>query len=321
MLSWLIFSLLFLVMTVTSLPIAVLMGGPSSEREVSLATGRAVARGLREAGVEVVHEVDVTSKQLDLPEGTALAFNCLHGTFGEDGQAQQLLKNLGIPGTGAGVEASQLAFDKLASKERFLEAGVPTPEFCVVGPDQIEQNPPIAAPCVVKPTREGSSVGVHIVESADQWLDAAKETAKHGCPLLVEKFVAGRELTVGILGGVALPVLEILPKNGFFDMANKYPWMSEQQSEDQGSEYLCPAPLTAEEEEIVQEVALKAHESLGVDVLSRVDVLLDEEGNPWVLEVNTIPGMTETSLLPKAAAVVGISFADLCLRIASLSLE
>lgn len=301
--------------------ITVLMGGPSSEREVSLATGRAVARGLREAGVAEVHELDVKGPDFELPEGTTLAFNCLHGTFGEDGQVQAILRDQGMPGTGAGERASRLAFDKLASKEVFVAAGVPTPEFVIVEPERITELPPLPVPLVVKPTREGSSVGVHIVQTPEEWLPAAQDTARHGCPLLVEAFVEGRELTVGILGGVALPVIEIRPRSGFYDMANKYPWMSGGASDDLGSDYLCPAPLDEELTQKVQDAALAAHEALGIEVVSRVDVLLDADGQPWVLEANTIPGMTETSLLPKAAAAAGIAFPELCLRIAALSLE
>lgn len=309
----------FQFMNLQQATITVLMGGPSSEREVSLATGRAVADALRQAGVAAVHELDVKGPDFELPEGTDLAFNCLHGTFGEDGQVQAILRDKGVIGTGAGERASRLAFDKLASKEVFADAGVPTPEFVIVQPEDITELPPLPVPLVVKPTREGSSVGVHIVHAPEEWLPAARETARHGCPLLVEAFVEGRELTVGILGGVALPIIEIRPRSGFYDMANKYPWMSGGATADLGSDYLCPAPLDDELTGRVQDAALAANRALGIEVLSRVDVLLDADGNPWVLEANTIPGMTETSLLPKAAAAAGISFSGLCQRIAALS--
>ena len=295
--------------------IAVLMGGPGSEREVSLASGNAVLKALKAAGCNAVG-VDVAGPDFALPEGTGLAYNVIHGTFGEDGELQAILEGRGIPYTGAGVASSRIAFDKNLAKEKFLAAGVPTPRSEIVDVSGGVKLPSIPVPFVVKPPREGSSVGVTIVKEQAQALPAMETAAKYGNDILVEAFVEGKELTVGILADTALPVVHIAPRDGFYDMSNKYPWLTG----GAGSDYYCPADLDAETTRRVQEAALAGHRSLGIEVYSRVDVLLDTGGNPFVLEANTIPGMTETSLLPKSAAAAGIDFPTLCLRIAELSL-
>lgn len=283
-----------------------------------MATGRGVAEALRSLGAEVV-EMDVTGSSFRVPEGVLAAFNVIHGTFGEDGQLQSLLEERRIPYTGAGSRSSALAFDKVKSKARFVEAGVPTPRAQVLwlegaGPADVT----VPLPAVMKPAREGSSVGVHIVREAGGLEAAIADLKQYGPEALVEEFIEGRELTVGILGDQVLPVVHIRPRSGFYDISNKYPWMT---GGDGGSDYFCPADLSEEETRRVQEAALAAHRALGVEVYSRVDVLLDGEGRPWVLEVNTIPGMTETSLLPKAAQAAGISYPELCARILELSLQ
>lgn len=295
--------------------IAVLMGGPGSEREVSLASGNAVLKALKAAGCNAVG-VDVAGPDFALPEGTGLAYNVIHGTFGEDGELQAILEGRGIPYTGAGVASSRIAFDKNLAKEKFLAAGVPTPRSEIVDVSGGVKLPSIPVPIVVKPPREGSSVGVTIVKEQAQALPAMETAAKYGNDILVEAFVEGKELTVGILADTALPIVHIAPRDGFYDMSNKYPWLTG----GAGSDYYCPADLDAETTRRVQEAALAGHRSLGIEVYSRVDVLLDAGGNPFVLEANTIPGMTETSLLPKSAAAAGIDFPTLCLRIAELSL-
>ncbi len=297
--------------------IAVLMGGPGSEREVSLASGKAVLKALLGLGLDAV-AVDVTTTQIDLPEGTDLAFNVIHGTFGEDGQLQDALEKLGVPYTGAGSASSKLAFDKNLAKERFIAAGVPTPLSEIVDLSAGSMIPIyVEPPLVIKPPREGSSVGIQIVRSSEQ-LDAAMQKAAASYDeVLVESFIEGKELTVGILDGGALPIVHIAPPDGVYDMASKYPWLSGAQ----GSEYFCPADLDLETTMAVQAAAVAAHHSLGVEIYSRVDVLLDSQNRPFVLEANTIPGMTETSLLPKAAAATGISFPELCKTIAELSLK
>ena len=296
--------------------IAVLMGGPGSEREVSLASGKAVLNALLGLGLDAV-AVDVTGPEIELPTGTDLAFNVIHGTFGEDGRLQEILEGMGIPYTGAGVKSSRIAFDKNLAKAAFVEHGVPTPRAEIIDVSSGPRLPSFPAPFVVKPPREGSSVGVHIVRNQADAEAAMADAAKYGDDILVEEFINGQELTVGILNDVALPVVHIIPPEGVYDMASKYPWLSGAK----GSQYICPADLDAETTRLVQEAALAAHRSLGVEIYSRVDVLLDSQNRPFVLEANTIPGMTETSLLPKAAAAIGISFPELCKTIAELSLQ
>lgn len=292
--------------------IAVLMGGPGSEREVSLRTGESIVRALVSDGLPAAG-VLVDGPGFALPEDTAFAFIAIHGTYGEDGELQAELEGRGVPYTGAGVEASRLAFDKLAAKRAFVDAGVPTPAHEIV--DEGGGAPRLPLPLVIKPPREGSSVGVHIVKNSGDIAPALEDVFRFGPRALCEAFVAGRELTVGILGEVALPVVEIRPRSGFYDLSNKYPWMNT----GGGSDYDCPADLPVGATEAVQAAALAAHRAMGGAVYSRVDVLLDAENRPWVLEVNTIPGMTESSLLPKAAAAAGISFPALCREILRLS--
>ena len=295
-------------------PIAVLMGGPGSEREVSLRTGQSITNALVADGLPAVGVV-VDGPGFELPAGTGFAFIAIHGTFGEDGRIQTELEQRGIPYTGAGVVSSRLAFDKLEAKRAFLAAGVPTPRHEVLTVDG--PRPSLVLPVVIKPPREGSSVGVHIVKSEDQLAVAIAVVFRYGPEAVCESFVAGRELTVGILGDQVLPVVEIRPRGGFYDLSNKYPWMNK----GGGSDYDCPADLPAGATGAVQAAALAAHRAMNGAVYSRVDVLLDAEHCPWVLEVNTIPGMTESSLLPQAAAAAGRSFADLCREIIRLSLN
>ena len=296
--------------------IAVLMGGPGSERDVSLASGKAVVEALKEEGLQAVG-VDVVDTTPKLPEGTGLVFNVIHGTFGEDGGLQSYLEGLGVPYTGGGVEDSRVAFDKALSKEVFLQKGVPTPHSELLDVSGGAKLPSIPVPFVVKPPREGSSVGIEIVKDAAEALPAIERGAKFSDDLLIEEFVEGRELTVGVLDGEVLPVVEIIPPDGgSYDFATKYTWLSGQKN---ASNYLCPAEITAEETAIVQAAALKAHESLEIGVYSRVDVLLNSLSKPYVLEANTIPGMTASSLLPMGAKAAGYSFGKLCRRIAELS--
>jgi D-alanine-D-alanine ligase len=292
-----------------NLHLVVLMGGPGSEREVSLRSGAAVARAFRGAGYRV-SEVDVKGPDFELPDGSDLCINMIHGTFGEDGQIQAILDRRGVAYTGEGESASRIAFDKLASKELFVRAGVPTPRSEVIAPGA---KPTLALPIVVKAPREGSSVGVHLVREAGQLEAALADCANLDREILIEELVEGRELTVGVVGDRAMAVVEIRPHEGFYDYAHKYTKGA--------SEYFCPAPLDEATTRRVQETALAAHRALGLEVYSRVDILLRADGELFVLEANTIPGMTETSLLPKAAAAVGIDFLALCEEIARLSLQ
>jgi D-alanine-D-alanine ligase len=301
--------------TLQNLPkkIAVLMGGPGSERDVSLATGRGVSKALRSLGAEVV-DVDVRDEKFVLPKDVDFAFITIHGTFGEDGELQKILEERGVPYTGDGVEASRAAFDKVLSKEKFREHNVVTPEWEVV---EVGRRPTISVPLVVKAPRQGSTVGVVIVKDASELDSAMAEAGKYDRTLLIEKFVPGRELTIGVLGDQALPILEIIPKGGFYDFNNKYPFLNPQAGG--GAEHVCPAKIDPAKTKQIQEQALDAFRSLGLVVYGRVDILLSDSGDTFVLEVNNIPGMTEASLLPEAAAAAGISYVDLCARIIALS--
>lgn len=304
-----------IMLDITGKKIAVLKGGPGSERAVSLKTAESVAEALRSKGAEVV-EVDVYGPDFEVPGDVFIAMNLIHGTFGEDGQIQALLEQRGIRYTGAGVESSRIAFDKALSKECFINAGVPTPRSQNYKLDESEPLE-IALPRVSKPPREGSSVGVSIVRTEGEWDKALAEARKYGATTLVEDFIEGKELTVGILGDQVLPVIHIEPVEGFYDINNKYPWMSGTGK----TLYHCPADLDEETTKLVQDAALAAFRSCGTEVYGRVDVMLRASDNaPFVLEINTIPGMTSSSLLPKAAKAVGIEFPDLCVRIIELSL-
>jgi D-alanine-D-alanine ligase len=291
----------------------VLMGGPGSERKVSFATGQGVAKALRSLGAEVV-EIDVCDENFQLPDDVDLAFITIHGTFGEDGQIQKILEHRGIAYTGDGASESESAFDKVRTKEKFREHGVPTPRWEVI---RLGQRPTIPLPIVVKPAREGSTVGVVIVKNENALDSAIGEASKYDRELLVEKFVSGRELTIGILGDQALPIIEIVPKGGFYDFNNKYPFLNPQAGG--GAEHVCPAHIDAGKTKEIQQLALRAFQAADLQVYGRVDVILSDGGEAFVLEVNTIPGMTEASLLPEAAAAAGIGYVDLCARIIALS--
>ena len=298
----------------TNKKIALLKGGPGSEREVSMASAAGVSRALSDLGANVV-EIDVTGPDFEVPQDVFIAFNLIHGTFGEDGELQKVLERKGILYTGEGVEESRIAFDKIESKQKFVEHGIPTAAFEII---KAGGHPTLPLPYVVKAPREGSSVGVYIVKTETEVAPALRDAAQYSEVLLVEKFVKGRELTVGILGDQALPIIEICPKQGFYDFKNKYPFLNAQGGG--GADHICPAPLSEQETRLVQEVALRAKRSLGLEVYSRVDVLLSEEGEASVLEINTIPGMTQASLLPEAAGVAGIGYGALCEKIIELSL-
>ena len=293
--------------------IAVLMGGPGSERDVSMATGKGVAKALRSLGAEVT-EVDVKGADFALPAGVELAFLALHGTFGEDGQVQQILEDREIPYTGEGVAESELAFNKIRSKEAFRQHDVTTPYWQIITSGQ---RPAMPIPFVIKAPRQGSTVGVHIIRNERDVDAAIADASTYDRELLVEKFIAGRELTIGILGDQALPIIEIIPKGGFYDFTNKYPFLNP--GAGGGAEHVCPAKISEEQTRAMQDLALRAHRALGLKVYSRVDLMLPEEGEASVLEINTIPGMTEASLLPEAAAVAGIGYPALCARIIELS--
>jgi D-alanine-D-alanine ligase len=287
--------------------LVVLKGGPSAERDVSLRSGAAAAEALREAGYQV-DEVVVDDANFVVPDGTELAFLALHGTFGEDGQIQKILESRGIPYTGANADVSRIAFDKEKTKEKLRLRGVPTPEGQLV---QKLDEVTLPLPVFIKPNAQGSSVGTHPATTREELASALADALKFDTVVLVERFIRGKELTVGVLGEQVLPIVEIRPLDGFYDYTNKYTKGRTQ--------YFCPAPLPAEITALIQQYALAAHRAIGDPIYSRIDFLLEDDVFPSCLEINTIPGMTATSLLPKAAAAVGITFPQLCRRIVELS--
>jgi D-alanine-D-alanine ligase len=294
------------------LNIIVLLGGPSAEREVSLRSGAAVAKALQSLGHQVA-EVDPRNGRFDLPAGTDVVFLALHGTYGEDGTVQRRLDELGAVYTGCDAEASRIAFDKVLTKQRCVQAGVPTAKYAVVksAPAPFPDN--FRLPLVVKPVRQGSSVGLQFVEQKPDWPAALAEALKFDSAVLLEEKIAGRETTVGILGAEALPVVEVRPKTGSYDYRNKYTAGC--------TEYFCPADFSAATTRRIQEAGLGAFRAVGGRDYARVDVMVRPDGSPVVLEVNTLPGMTETSLLPKAAAAAGLNYAQLCQRMVDLALK
>ena len=285
--------------------VAVLAGGISREREVSLRSGAAVVKSLRSVGVKVL-EVDVKERGVKVPQGTDICFLCLHGTYGEDGTLQGELEAAEMAFTGSGSVASALAFDKLKAKEAMVAAGIPMAESMEwsVGNDW-------QPPYVCKPVADGSSFGVHLVRSEQDAIAARKDAKNWKGAMMIERLAEGAEMTVGILGDEALPVVEIRPGKGFYDTKNKYTAGATQ--------YLCPAPISKEQAEVIKKIALDAHRALGCEVLSRVDLILGVDGKVTVLEVNTLPGMTDLSLFPKAGRAAGIDTASLCLKILQLS--
>ena len=301
-----------------NLKIAVALGGPGSEHDVSMESGRAVMKALTDAGCDV-QELVVTDASIEVPEGIDVVFNTIHGTFGEDGVMQKLLEDQGVAYTGGGSVSSALAFDKVLSKERFIAEGVPTPASEIVDCTESFKMPQMALPYVVKPPREGSSVGVSICNTQEEAEEAMREAVKYSNDVLVEQLVVGEELTVGVLDGEVLPVVHIIPDGGKYDMATKYPALYG--TGENKTQYHCPAGFSDEVTKAIQDAALAAHQSLGVEVYSRVDVLLDKDEKPYVLEANTIPGMTASSLLPKSAGAAGYEFAELCMKIIDLSMN
>jgi D-alanine-D-alanine ligase len=292
--------------------ITVMLGGPSAEREVSLRSGAAVAQALRSLGHRV-EELDPATGSWALPSGTDVVFLALHGTYGEDGTVQRKLDSLGVPYTGCDAEASRIGFDKFLTKERCVAAGVPTARFALIESASASWpmgwNPPV----VLKPVRQGSSVGLQFVERVRDWSDSLAEAMRFDSRVLMEEKISGRETTVGILANQPLPVVEVRPKTGVYDYQTKYTVGT--------TEYLCPAPFDQEATVRIQAAAVGAFKAIGGRDYSRVDVMVRPNGEPVVLEVNTLPGMTELSLFPKAAAVVGIGYAQLCQQMVELALR
>ncbi|ACT48903.1 D-alanine--D-alanine ligase [Methylotenera mobilis] len=292
--------------------VAVLLGGKSGEREVSLKSGTAVLAALQRQGVDA-HAFDPATRPLHDLESFDTAMISLHGRFGEDGAMQGALELLGIPYTGSGVMASAIGMDKWRTKMMWSAAGVSTPAFELVSADSdfeaIEQR--LGLPLFVKPANEGSSIGISKVKQTGG-LKAAYELAAKSDPLVIaEQFVGGGEYTVGILGDQALPIVRIVPKNEFYDFEAKY------LRDD--TEYRCPCGLSAEKEAQIQQEALLAFNTIGCQGWGRVDFLMDEAGKHYFLEVNTSPGMTDHSLVPMAAKAAGISFDELVVSVLRLA--
>jgi D-alanine-D-alanine ligase len=287
--------------------VAVLKGGISSEREVSLRSGAAIAEGLREGGYTVI-EIDIVSKKFILPTEVEAVFVALHGEFGEDGEIQQMLADQKIPYTGSDAESCRVAFDKVLTRARLSENHIPVPpgEVLTASADRT-----VPFPLVVKPPREGSSVGCHLVLKNDQWASAFFDAVSYSGSALVEQYIPGQELTVGVVGDQVLPVVEIKTASEWYDFDAKYVTGETQ--------YIVPAVLDQETTACLQEIALKTFRCLEAKGFARVDFRLSPEGNPYVLELNSIPGFTASSLLPKAAEAAGIGFSELCCRILEMA--
>ncbi len=302
--------------------IGVLMGGPSTEREISLKSGQAVYDGLRQLGLEAV-AIDIKTDNIE--ENICLikshkincAFLALHGRFGEDGQVQELLEGLGIPYTGSGPLASRLAMDKIASRQIFVSGGLSVPKYVVAQKTSYIKNRgsynSLSLPWVVKPATHGSSIGLSIIDTEADLEKAVDLAFEFDERIIIEEYIEGREVTAGLLDEDCLPIIEIIPKKRFFDYEAKY--------QTGMTDYIVPAKLEEGVACKIQSVALSAHKLLGCCGCSRVDMILSKDNIPYVLEVNTIPGLTRTSLLPKAAKGVGIEFGELCLRLIELAYE
>jgi D-alanine-D-alanine ligase len=292
--------------------ITLMLGGPSAEREVSLKSGASVARALRSAGHHVT-EIDPQNGRFKLPPQTDVVFLALHGTYGEDGTVQQQLEEIGVPYTGCGPEASRIAFDKILTKQRCIEAGVPTARFHLLRSAAEPWPEGWRPPVVLKPVRQGSSVGLQFLSDIAAWERSIADAFRFDSQVLMEEQITGPETTVAILDGKPLPVVEVRPKSGAYDYENKYTAGR--------TEYLCPAPLADEITSRLQSAALSAFNAVGARDYARVDIMLDAGVRPVVLEINTLPGMTETSLLPKAAAAAGLSYVQLCELMVELALS
>ncbi|HET8538344.1 MAG TPA: D-alanine--D-alanine ligase [Anaeromyxobacter sp.] len=292
--------------------VAVLYGGPSTERDVSLRTGKAcadalVAKGYDVTLVDVDGELAARLRELRID----VAFNALHGRWGEDGCVQGLLEVMRVPYTGSGVLASAMGMDKVVAKAMFKALGLALVDYRAFPPGRAGEiapaDLPFGIPCVVKPSGEGSSVGVHLVKDAAKLAAACRDAATFKGDVIVERYVKGAEVNVAVLDGKALGAIEIVPANEFYDYAAKYTAGTTQ--------YFYPARIPEAHRARVMEAAEVAHRGLGCAGVTRVDFIVAPDGTPYILEINTLPGMTATSLVPKIAAGLGIPFPDLCERI------
>ncbi len=306
----------------SSISVALLAGGASGERDISLASGAGAREALEEAGFHVTMLDPVVKNDLVrlITEDFDVAFICLHGRYGEDGTIQGMLDLLGIPYIGSGVWSSAIAIDKAHSKLFYQKNGINTPQSMLlkrgdaVDVDAIVNT--VGVPCVVKPASAGSALGVHILTDRADIADAVESVFTIDCEAIIETYIKGTELTVSVIGNkepFSLPIIEIVPKNEFYDFESKYA--------PGGSQHICPARLSDEQTKKVQEIAVAAHKALGCRGVSRTDIIMDGNGVCWVLETNTLPGMTSTSLLPDAARVAGYSFSELCTMLIQLAFE
>lgn len=302
-----------------NIKIAVLMGGISSERDVSIRTGRAIENALKNQDLNVIGlDVDRQISARLQAEKVDVVFLALHGRYGEDGTIQGLLEIMDLPYTGSGVLASALAFHKGKAKSVLDFHNLPTPASILLDKGDFKNKidslvRAFEKPVVVKPCQEGSTIGISMVREASQLQDACVNAFRYDHEILIEEFIDGQEVTVGVLGDEPLPVIEVVPMSGFYDYEAKYTAGK--------TNYIVPARIDSQTYEQVQSLGLSAHQALGCQGASRVDIRLDKQGNPYILEVNTIPGMTETSLLPKAARAAGIEFGELVKRILVMAME
>lgn len=304
------------VSTKTTRRIAVLMGGRSAERVISLKTGQAVCQALQHRGYQVVAiDVDASVVERLTAEKAELVFLALHGPGGEDGTIQGLLEILGLPYTGSGVRASAIAIHKGCTKAFLSHHRIPVPKGVVLSPKTRCARLPtgLHLPVVVKPACQGSTLGVTIVRRLKDWDSALDRAFSYDTDVVVEPYIPGREMTVSVLDGMALPPVEVRAPKGFYNYTAKY--------EHGGTRYLCPAPITANVQKRMQRLAVRSCRVLGCEGAVRVDFRLTRQGLPYVLEVNTTPGMTDASLLPMAAARVGIDYGTLTERILDSALR
>lgn len=285
------------------------MGGQSAEREISLQTGHAVCAALARLGYHVKPiDADAALPWTLRSKKVEVAFVALHGRGGEDGMVQGLLEVLGIPYTGSGVRASAIAMDKASTKAILQTHGIPVPRGVVLGGEYPKWVPPggLKWPVVVKPSSEGSTIGVSIVRSSKTWRSALRRSYQYDSKTIIESYIEGREIAIGVIDGKALPAVEIQAPGGFYDFQAKY-----KKSE---TKYICPAPLLKGRLNRMQTLAVQAYDVIGCEGAARVDFRLSKQGRPVVLEINTIPGMTERSLLPMAAAQAGLTYDELVER-------
>ena len=296
--------------------VAVLMGGRSAEREISLRSGQAVLDALQQRGVQALPldagDDDFVSQ---LRNGRFdRAFIALHGRGGEDGVVQGLLESLGIPYTGSGVLGSALSMDKLRTKQVWAGAGLPTPTFALLRREaDLQTVPALGFPVMLKPAREGSSIGMTRVEQEQDLEQAWREASRYDGEVLAESWVYGAEYTAGVVAGIALPLIRLETPRGFYDYEAKY--------HADTTRYHCPCGLPADVESGLQELAMRAFLAVGASGWGRVDFFVDAEQRPWLIEVNTVPGMTSHSLVPMAARQAGIDFGELCWRILETSVS